>query len=272
MSARRRARPHPSEARAWDDAARIEHDGATPATGRSDHRDVDGPRALARRVVENLDGEYGAKRNRPNLAPLDTLVGIILSQQNSSASSRSCFAELKRRFSTWEEALAAPASEIEDAIRRGGLARLKAARIRAILQQRLARHGALDLGRLDEMAPDAAVAELVRLPGVGPKTARCVLLFAFGADVFPMDVHIFRIAERLGIIAPKTPDERAHRIVGALIPDGRGFSAHVNMIEHGRRVCRPSAPKCDACCLLEYCEYGQRRLEDLHESTLDPRS
>ena len=232
----------------------------------------DETRELVRRVVENLDGEYGAKRNRPNRRPLDTLVGIILSQQNSSVSSRACFAELIRRFPTWEDALAASVDDIEDAIRRGGLARIKAVRIHAILEDLVARHGSLELGHLKDLAPDEAVTELLGLKGVGPKTARCVLLFALGADVFPMDVHIFRIAERLGIIAPKTPDERAHRLVGSLIPDGRRFTAHVNMIEHGRTICRPTAPKCDGCCLLEYCEFGQRRLEYLHVDSHDPRS
>ena len=231
----------------------------------------DETRELIQRVVENLDGQYGAKRNRPNRTPLDTLVGIILSQQNTSASSRACFTELKRRFPTWDAALAAPVDAIEDAIRRGGLARIKARRIHAILQELMARHRSLDLDHLARLPVDDAVAELSRLPGVGPKTARCVLLFALGADVFPMDVHILRIAERLGVLAPKTSDERAHRIVGALIPQGRRYSAHLNMIEHGRTVCRPTAPKCDACCLLEYCPFGQRRLDDLHDTTHDPR-
>lgn len=231
----------------------------------------DETRELVRRVVENLDGEYGAKRNRRNRKPLDTLIGIILSQQNSAVSSRACFAELKRRFPTWDDALAAPVDDIEAAVRRGGLARIKAERIHAILSGLQSRHGSLDLGHLEDLAPDEAITELLLLKGVGPKTARCVLLFALGADVFPMDVHIFRIAERLGIIPPKTPDERAHRIVGALIPDGSRYSAHVNMIEHGRTICRPTAPKCDVCCVLEYCEFGQRRLDELHGTSVDPR-
>lgn len=232
---------------------------------------ADDARERMRRVVENLDGEYGRKRNRPNRKPLDTLVGIILSQQNSSASSHACFADLKSRFPTWEDALAAPVSEIEDAIRRGGLARIKAGRIRAILEQLNARHGSLELTGLADLDADDAVAELVRLPGVGPKTARCVLLFAMGVDVFPMDVHIFRIAERLEVLAPKTPDERAHRELGALIPEGLRYSAHVNMIAHGRTVCRPTAPKCGACCIVDYCAFGERRLDDLHSESIDPR-
>lgn len=238
------------------------------------HTSVEGPdydaHELVRRVAENLDGEYGRKHNTPNHEPLDTMIGIILSQQNSAVSSRACFAELKRQFPTWEAALAAPVESIENAIRQGGLARIKAERIHAILRSINERRGSLDLGVLADSPVDEAMAELLRLPGVGPKTARCVLLFAIGTDVFPMDVHIFRIAERLGILAPKTPDERAHRIVGALIPDGQHYSAHINMIAHGRTVCRPTAPKCDACCIAEYCAFGQERLEESHE-TIDPR-
>ncbi|MBK6424841.1 MAG: endonuclease III [Blastocatellia bacterium] len=277
MSGRQRAGRRPSGPRAWDEVAPSETSRTSPAlppsrTAGEDETGDAAARTLVRRVVENLDGEYGAKRNRLNGKPLDTLVGIILSQQNSSASSHACFSELKRRFPTWEDALAADVGDIEDAIRRGGLARIKAERIKAILRNLLDRHGSLELAGLSELPTDDAVAELVRLPGVGPKTARCVLLFALGADVFPMDVHIFRIAERLGIIAPKTPDERAHRVVGALIPDGRRYSAHVNMVEHGRTTCRPTAPKCDTCCLLEYCVFGQYRLDDLVDVTHDPRS
>ncbi len=229
------------------------------------------PEEVMRRVVENLDGEYGPKHNTPNGKPIDTAVAIILSQQNSAVSGKACFDELKRRFPTWNDVRRAPVDAIEDAIRTGGLARLKAKRIHALLEALAERHGAVEIGELPDRQPESAIAELVRLPGVGPKTARCILLFAVGADVFPMDVHIFRIAERIGLLAPKTPDERAHRIVGALIPEGRAYSAHVNMIAHGRTVCRPAAPRCDACCIAEYCEFAQRRLDAMDRRQSDPR-
>lgn len=215
------------------------------------------PRETMRRVVENLEGEYGPKRNRPGGDALDEVVLTILSQQNSSASTRAVFAELKRRFPTWEEAHRAPVEAIEDAIRSGGLAKMKAARIKQILASIDEERGSLDLGFLDEMAPDEAMAYLVKFKGVGPKTARCTLLFALGMDLFPMDVHIFRILGRLPLIDPKWSDERAHREIEALIPKGKHYSAHVNLIEHGRKICRPTAPRCDACCLIDYCEYGQ---------------
>jgi len=215
---------------------------------------------IMRRVVENLDGEYGPKRNARSRDALDELVLTILSQQNSSVSTRAVFAELKRRFPTWAEADAAPAEAIEDAIRSGGLARMKAARIKALLASIREERGSFDLSFVKRLTPDDALAYLTSFKGVGPKTARCTLLFTFGTPVFPMDVHIFRILERLGLLDTKWSDERAHREVAALIPKGKHYSAHVNLIAHGRGVCRPTAPQCHACCLVDYCPYGEERL------------
>lgn len=230
---------------------------------------ADDPRETMRRVVENLDGEYGVPLNERALDPLDTLVETILSQQNSSSSTRVVFAELKRRFPSWEDALEAPVAEIEDAIRAGGLARMKASRIKSILQAIKAERGDFVLDFLREMGPEEALAYLTRFSGVGPKTARCTLLFSCDMDLFPMDVHIFRLAERLELVAPRTPDERAHRIVAELVPAGKHYSAHVNMIRHGRRICRPTSPRCEACCLIDYCPTGQARL--LEGEVDDPR-
>jgi endonuclease-3 len=222
-----------------------------------------------RRVIENLEGEYGRRRNERDLDALDTLVETILSQQNSSSSTRRVFAELKRRFPSWDDALRAPVDEIEAAIRSGGLARQKAARIKALLAAITKERGSLDLSFLADLAPDDALRYLMRFSGIGPKTARCTLLFACDAAVFPMDVHIFRILERLGLLDARLSDERAHREMATLIPKGKHYSAHVNLIAHGRKVCRPTAPRCDACCLVEYCPTGQRRL--LEGEADDPR-
>ena len=222
-----------------------------------------------RRVVQNLEGEYGVPLNERDLDPLDTLVETILSQQNSSASTRKVFAELKRRFPTWEEVLAAPVEEIEEAIRAGGLARMKAARIKQILEAIHTERGDFDLRFLEAMEPEDALTYLTRFPGVGPKTARCTLLFSCEMALFPMDVHIFRICERLGLLTPKTPDERAHRLIAELVPSGKHYSAHVNLIHHGRKVCRPTTPRCSVCCLIDYCPTGQERL--LTDDSGDPR-
>lgn len=233
--------------------------------------DADDERAeTMRRVVENLEGEYGPKKNSRSRDALDELVLTILSQQNSSASTRAVFAELKRRFPSWEKADAAPAEEIEDAIRSGGLARMKAARIKQLLASIREERGSFDLGFLKKVDAEAALAYLTNFKGVGPKTARCTLLFTFGTAVFPMDVHIFRILTRVGLIDPKWSDERAHREITALVPKGKHYSAHVNLIEHGRKVCRPTSPRCAACCLIDYCPEGHDRLAT-GEGDGDPR-
>jgi endonuclease-3 len=230
--------------------------------------DVDALETL-RRVAESLDAEYGRKCNERDLGPLDTLVETILSQQSSSASTRKVFAELKRRFPTWADVHAAPAEEVEEAIRSGGLARMKAARIKAIVAAVAGERGDFDLGFLCDAAPDEAMAYLTKFPGVGPKTARCTLLFACGGAVFPMDVHIFRILGRLGLLGPRLSDEEAHRRAEAFVPPGRHYGLHVNLIAHGRAVCRPTAPRCDRCCILDYCPHGQERL--LRPEIDDPR-
>lgn len=227
-------------------------------------------RETMRRVVQNLEGEYGPKRNERERDALGTLVSIILSQQNSSESTRRVYAELRRRFPTWNKVLAAPVELVEDAIRAGGLARQKAARIQAILGAIKRERRRLDLDFLADMAPDEAMRYLTSFSGVGPKTARCTLLFACDMDAFPMDVHIFRILRRLGLLDPKLPDERAHQAMERLVPEGKHYSAHVNLIAHGRRVCRPTSPRCDACCLIDYCPTGQARLDAIEPD--DPRA
>jgi endonuclease-3 len=230
---------------------------------------IDEARETMRRVVENLDGEYGPKRGRRSRDVLDELVATILSQQNSSVSTRAVFASLKARFPTWDDAVDAPVEEIEEAIRSGGLSRQKSARIKRLLEAIRDEHGSLELGFLEKLPAEEALRYLKSFSGDGEQRARCTLLFTIGLAVFPMDVHIFRILERLGLLRPNTPDERAHREIEALIPAGKHYSAHVNLVEHGRKICRPTAPRCDACCLLDYCPTGQQRLGAAEEA--DPR-
>jgi endonuclease III len=230
---------------------------------------VDDARETLRRVADNLDAEYGRKRNSRDLSALDTLIETILSQQNSSASTKQVFAELKTRFPKWRDALDAPTEEIENAIRAGGLARMKAARIKSILAAVASERETLDLDFLADLPPEESMAYLTSFPGVGPKTARCTLLFALGAAVFPMDVHIFRILQRLGLLDPRLSDEESHIRMEAIVPNDRHYGLHVNLIAHGRAICRPTAPRCEACCIVDYCEFGQERL--LRPDEPDPR-
>ena len=206
-------------------------------------------------IVQNLKAVYGVPTRERHLDPLDCLIETILSQSTSNTNSRRAYSNLKARFPTWEMARRARASSLEAAIRVGGLARQKSARIKDLLNQIHKKRGSLDLSFLRTSPLDEAVQFLVSFKGVGPKTAACTLLFACDRPVFPIDVHIFRIARRLGLLPDKCPDQQAHAIMAELIPARRYYEAHINLIRHGRQVCRPSNPRCEDCCLVDYCFY-----------------
>jgi endonuclease-3 len=208
-------------------------------------------------VCQNLEASYGIPQNDCADDPLDELIGTILSQATTSQNSRRTFANLKRSFKDWEAVRRAPAEKIEEAIRLGGLAQVKSVTIKNILNEIKTRAGKLDLSFLHTVAAAEAWEFLSSLKGVGPKTAACVLLFACKQPFFPMDTHIFRIARRLGLIAEKGSDLQAHRQMGQLIPADKHYSLHINLILHGRAVCRPRNAQCEKCCLIEHCRFGQ---------------
>ncbi len=210
-------------------------------------------------VIQNLKATYGVPKPEPALDPLDVLIETILSQSTSNMNSARAFQNLKRRFPTWNSARRARVSSIEAAIRSGGLARQKSVRIKQLLNEIQKRRGSLDLSFLNKAPLEEAKHFLASFKGVGPKTVACTLLFACNRPVFPLDTHIFRIARRLGLIRAKCSDEEAHRLMGEMIPTKRYYEVHINLIRHGRKICRPTDPLCEQCCLIDYCEYYQRR-------------
>jgi endonuclease-3 len=210
-----------------------------------------------RYIVRNLELAYGVPENRRSSDPLDMLIGVILSQATSDTNSHRTFAALKARFPTWEAARRARVSTIASVIREGGLANQKAAVIKGLLVQIKKEHGTLDLGFLHELSSDAARDYLSQFKGIGPKTVACTLLFACKKDIFPLDTHIFRILRRVGLIPERCSDANAHRIMDNLVPEGKFYSFHVNLIRHGRATCRPREPLCERCPIVEYCDYGQ---------------
>ena len=210
-------------------------------------------------VIQNLKAVYGAPEPRRGLDTLDVLIETILSQSTTNANSDRAFESLKRRFPTWEAARRARVTSIEAAIRSGGLARQKSARIKELLNEIRNRRGSLDLSFLNTAPLEEAKEFLASFKGVGPKTVACTLLFACNRAVFPIDTHIFRIARRLGLIPERCSDEEAHRLMGEMIPPKRHFETHINLIRHGRRICRPRDPLCDQCCLVDYCEYYEKQ-------------
>lgn len=210
-------------------------------------------------VIQNLKAVYGTPKPERGLDPLDVLIETILSQSTTNANSNRAFESLKRRFPNWELARRAHATSIEAAIKSGGLAKQKSVRIKELLNEIQKRRGSLDLGFLKTAPLEEAKQFLASFKGVGPKTVACTLLFACNRPVFPIDTHIFRIARRLGLIPEKCSDDEAHRLMGEMIPLKRYYEVHINVIRHGRKICRPHDPLCEECCLVDYCEYyGQR--------------
>lgn len=210
------------------------------------------------RVASALEGAYG----RPELDasdPLDELIATILSQNTTSTNCERAYDAMRKMFPTWDNVMAARRSALERALRPAGLAKIRSARIQRILRTIARERGTPNLDHLRDLPTDAARQDLLQFDGVGPKTADCVLLFALRRDVFPIDTHIHRILTRLGIIPEGMSVEKAHGHVLPSIPKGRHLDLHLNLIRHGRRVCRPSNPACDRCVLRRECRYPGAR-------------
>ena len=198
---------------------------------------------------------YGVRPHRV-LAPLDELILTVLSQNTSDINCGRAYAAMRERYPRWQDVLAAPPAQLVAVLRPGGLANQKAPRIQAILAQLATSPAGLDLGWLAGQEPEAAMAYLTALPGVGRKTASCVLLFSLGMPVMPVDTHIHRIALRLELIGPRVSADAAHPLLTAITPPDRMLEAHLLLIEHGRRTCKARRPRCDGCVLLDLCPFG----------------
>jgi endonuclease-3 len=186
--------------------------------------------------------------------PVGALVGTILSQHTSDVNSDRAYRSMRARFPTWQAVREAPEGELADAIRSGGLANVKARRIKLCLDALVERFGGLDLSALVGADLDQARARLRELPGVGPKTAACVLLFSLGRPAIPVDTHVHRVSRRLGLIGPKTSAEAAHVELERLIRPEDAYAFHVGLVRHGRRVCKATRPLCSLCPLTDLCD------------------
>ncbi|HEX3318952.1 MAG TPA: endonuclease III [Solirubrobacteraceae bacterium] len=213
------------------------------------------PRAdRVRAIRDRLRDAYGIPGQQPHGRPVDELVLTVLSQNTNDRNRDLAFARLRDRFPSWAEVRDAPVDEVEDAIRPGGLAPTKSRRILEILE------GIGDPLKLDWLA-GAPVAEgqayLVALPGVGRKTAACVLLFSFGRRDVPVDTHVGRVATRLGLLRPGAGTAEQHDAMTALTPPGQELELHLNLLRHGRRTCHAQRPDCEACVLRRMCPYAR---------------
>ena len=209
-------------------------------------------------VQRRLRAAQGAFVPKPRLAIIDEMIATVLSQHTSDHNSERAFAQLKAKFPAWEQVLEAAEEQVADAIRSGGMANQKARRIQRILGAVQQREGRLDLSGLHDRDDAAIQAYLTSLPGVGPKTAACVLVFAMGRAAFPIDTHVHRIVTRLGWIAPKTPADTAFQLLNPAVPPELRYDLHLAFITHGRTVCQARTPRCAECVLADLCDYAKR--------------
>jgi endonuclease III len=216
------------------------------------HRDTFRPVDIEE-TIALLEREYGPAEWRRDEDPVDVLIRTVLSQNTSDINSDRAFGCLKAGFGSWDAVASAPVESIASAIQSGGLFRIKAGRIKQLLRQIEHDQGGIDLGSLRHSTMADAESYLMSLPGIGHKTARCVLLFSLGMPSLPVDTHIFRVAMRLGLLDAKTSIEKAHVLLQDRIPPSQVYQFHVHMIEHGRRVCRSRHPMCDRCVLRIGC-------------------
>jgi endonuclease-3 len=205
-----------------------------------------------RALRDRLRLVYGRPIAPPHRHGLDELILTVLSQSTNDRNRDVAFLRLRERFGSWAAVRDAPREDVEIAIQPGGLHRQKSVRIQDILR-------ALDdppsLSYLEAMSVEEARAELTRLPGVGRKTAACVLLFAYGMRDVPVDTHVSRVGTRLGLFRPGAPFEELHDDMLELTPRGEELEFHVNLLRHGRRTCHSQRPTCSECALRRSCPW-----------------
>jgi endonuclease-3 len=214
-------------------------------------------RARVERVRERLRLVYGIPLMAPHGHPIAELILTVLSQSTNDRNRDVAYLRLRERLPSWERVRDAPVSEVEEAIRPGGISKVKSRRIQAILEAITEDprdpSGGLSLDWLAQAPMGEARDYLLELPGVGRKTAACVLLFAYGRRDVPVDTHVSRVGMRLGLLRSGAPFEELHEQMLALTPPGQELELHVNLLRHGRRTCHARRPACGECTLARMC-------------------
>ena len=200
-----------------------------------------------------LSAQYGPFEEEPRLDVVHEVVFTILSQHTSDVNSSRAFRLLMERFGTLEAVAQGNVADIEEAISPGGLARVKAPRIKEVLNLILELNGSLDLSFLREMPLNDAKEWLKQLPGIGPKSAGIILSFSLGMPAMAIDTHIYRVCQRLKLIGPKVNAEKAHDVMEAMVAPEQVFQFHVAFITHGRQVCKAQRPRCAECVIAAAC-------------------
>ncbi len=227
---------------------------------------IESTRETVTEVLARLDHSWTPSDWKPSNKPVDELIATILSQNTSDTNTDRAFRALRNAYPDWTDVLSAPSGEIEAVIRAGGLAKQKAPRIQQALAQILNEadedpNQSL-LRQLRHMETNQAMEWLTAMKGVGPKTAACVLLFAVGKPVVPVDTHVFRVARRVGLIDSGCDANRAHEVLPEIVPAADSYRFHMHLIHHGRTTCKARNPRCADCVINDLCSYWREQLPD----------
>lgn len=204
-------------------------------------------------AIRLLTEAYGPFPEEPRLDPIHELTFTILSQHTSDTNSERAFRSLMRRFGSLEAVAEGDVVEIEEAISGGGLAKVKAPRIKEVLGKIIELNGSLDLSFLREMPLPDAKAWLRQLPGIGPKSAGIILSFSLGMPAMAIDTHIYRVSQRLAFIGPKISADKAHDLLEEAVEPEQVYLFHQALINHGRLVCKAQRPRCQECVVGHSC-------------------
>jgi endonuclease III len=215
-------------------------------------------RRRVRAIRDRLRELYGRRVNHPHGHPIAELIRTVLSQNTSDTNRDVAYARLRERFPTWVDVRDAPLDELVETIRPGGLAETKAPRIQDILRRLPQDRGEPTLDWVADAPRDEAMDSLTELPGVGRKTAACVMIFALGRPEIPVDTHVYRVGGRLGLFPERASFEVAHEEMLRITDPEDAYELHVNLIAHGRAICRPR-PRCEQCALRRMCPYWRRQ-------------
>ncbi|MGA8265282.1 MAG: endonuclease III [Ignavibacteriaceae bacterium] len=215
-----------------------------------------------RQINNLLIKKYGIPpRSKTPPDPVDMLIATILSQNTNDKNSYKAFQNLKENYSSWDKVAKLKASQIEKLIKIAGLGKQKSKAIKNFLSTLLKEKGSISLDYFRKMKDEEILDDLVSFPGVGVKTASCVLLFSLRKNFCPVDTHVHRTTNRIGIVKTSRPD-KTFLILNKNMPDGIAHQFHTNLIRLGREICKPAKPSCSICSLLKICEYPQKNLDN----------
>lgn len=216
---------------------------------------------LYRKIAPLLEETYGRKHWKKHDG-MDELISCILSQSTTDANRDRGFEALKKQYPTWEQVHYAEEDELVETIRPAGLANSKAPYIQGSLAAIFEQRGEYNIDFIESMPVTDAKEWLQKLPGVGPKTAAIVLCFAYNRPAFPVDTHVHRVGKRIGLLPPKISANKAHEHMEAIVPDDEFYAFHLQLIYHGRAICKARNPQCEECPIKQHCEYYQSLINE----------